>query len=211
MISQYNIHIKGLVQGVGFRPFVYRLATDMHLHGYVDNRNDGVFVMIQATPSQKDDFVKGLTTHKPDVAEIETVTVLEKPVSKPLPDFFIAPSREVDNHITRISPDIAVCDECLQDLISQPHRIRYPFINCTHCGPRFSIINALPYDRPGTTMSVFRMCPECEAEYTDVRDRRFHAQPIACNHCGPHYHLFMKNGYETVDYEEILSRMPSSA
>ena len=108
----------------------------MHLHGYVDNRNDGVFVMIQATPSQKDDFVKGLTTHKPDVAEIETVTVLEKPVSKPLPDFFIAPSREVDNHITRISPDIAVCDECLQDLISQPHRIRYPFINCTHCGPR---------------------------------------------------------------------------
>lgn len=207
MISQYNIHIKGLVQGVGFRPFVYRLATDMHLHGYVDNRNDGVFVMIQATPSQKDDFVKGLTTHKPDVAEIETVTVLEKPVSKPLPDFFIAPSREVDNHITRISPDIAVCDECLQDLISQPHRIRYPFINCTHCGPRFSIINALPYDRPGTTMSVFRMCPECEAEYTDVRDRRFHAQPIACNHCGPHYHLFMKNGYETVDYEEILSRM----
>lgn len=207
MINQYNIHIKGLVQGVGFRPFVYRLATNMHLHGYVDNRNDGVFVMIQATPSQKDDFVKGLTIHKPDVAEIETVTVFEKPVAKPLYDFFIAPSREIDNRITRISPDIAVCEECLHDLVTQPHRIRYPFINCTHCGPRFSIIKTLPYDRPGTTMSVFPMCPECEAEYTDVRNRRFHAQPVACNHCGPHYHLLMRNGYETEDYEEILSRM----
>lgn len=207
MINQYNIHIKGLVQGVGFRPFIYRLATNMHLHGYVDNRNDGVFVMIQATPSQKDDFVKGLTIYKPDVAEIENVIVDETPVSKPLYDFFIAPSREIDNRVTRISPDIAVCDECLNDLVTQPHRIGYPFINCTHCGPRFSIIKTLPYDRPGTTMSVFPMCPECEAEYTDVNNRRFHAQPVACNHCGPHYHLLMKNGYETDDYKEILSRV----
>lgn len=207
MINQYNIHIKGLVQGVGFRPFIYRLATNMHLHGYVDNRNDGVFVMIQATPSQKDDFVKGLTIHKPDVAEIETVTVFEKPVVKPLSDFFIAPSREIDNRITRISPDIAVCDECLHDLVTQPHRIRYPFINCTHCGPRFSIIRTLPYDRPGTAMSVFPMCPKCEAEYEDVNNRRFHAQPVACNHCGPCYRLLMKNGYETENYEEILSRI----
>ncbi len=207
MINQYNIHIKGLVQGVGFRPFVYRLATNMHLRGYVDNRNDGVFVMIQATPVQKDEFVKGLTSHKPEVAEIESVVVLEKPFIKPLSDFFIAPSREVDSSVTRISPDIAVCKECLHDMVVQPHRIRYPFINCTHCGPRFSIIKTIPYDRAGTTMSVFKMCPECESEYTDVRNRRFHAQPVACNHCGPHYHLMMKSGYETSDYEEILSRM----
>ena len=92
-----------------------------------------------------------------------------------------------NNKVTEVSPDIAVCDECLEDLVKDPQRIDYPFINCTNCGPRFSIIEELPYDRPKTTMRSFSMCPNCESEYNDILDRRFHAQPVACNHCGPVY------------------------
>ncbi len=209
-MNQYHIHVRGLVQGVGFRPCVYRLATEMGLHGYVDNSNDGVLVVLQATEEQKDCFVRALPEAAPAVATIERIDVETLPVTTTYDCFEIAPSRSDGNEITRISPDIAICPECLQDRRRQPHRIDYPFINCTHCGPRFTIIKALPYDRGVTTMSDFELCDTCRREYADVNDRRLHAQPIACNRCGPVYTLRDSSGELERDYRRLVERVAST-
>lgn len=209
-MNQYHIHVRGLVQGVGFRPCVYRLATEMGLHGYVDNSNDGVLVVLQATEEQKDCFVRALPEAAPAVATIERIDVETLPATTTYDCFEIAPSRSDGNEITRISPDIAICPECLQDRRRQPHRIDYPFINCTHCGPRFTIIKALPYDRGVTTMSDFELCDTCRREYADVNDRRFHAQPIACNRCGPVYTLRDSSGELERDYRRLVERVAST-
>jgi hydrogenase maturation protein HypF len=200
----FRIWIKGLVQGVGFRPFVFRLAGDHELTGWVENRNDGVLIQVNASREELIRFREALRSQAPVAASIESVEVW-KADFEPCEIFEIRESRDVNESITEISPDIAVCSLCLEDLKSQEHRKNYPLINCTHCGPRFSIISDLPYDRPNTSMASFEMCPRCRSEYADVRDRRFHAQPVACNHCGPVYRLEHAEG-ATEDIREILAR-----
>jgi hydrogenase maturation protein HypF len=180
--------IRGLVQGVGFRPFVCRLAVKHGLHGEVDNRTDGVSVIIQGDIKTVDRFSNDLLQNAPPASLIKSIEIYPTQLTG-YTDFKITDSRSVDNQITEISPDIAVCADCLADLDQDPGRIDYPFINCTNCGPRFTIIEGLPYDRAKTTMKSFRMCNRCNSEYNDILDRRFHAQPIACNSCGPVYNF----------------------
>ncbi len=198
------IIIQGLVQGVGFRPFVYKLATARGLNGWVENRADGVRVVLEAGKEAADRFARDIRQMAPPAAEIFQITTEPYEERKPARGFEIRPSSDTGQDITEISPDIAVCDECLRDMKTQPHRIKYPFINCTRCGPRFTIIRDLPYDRAMTTMEPFAMCPECRAEYENVLDRRFHAQPVACNRCGPHYSL-QSGGFQTNDLDKILT------
>ncbi len=178
--------IKGLVQGVGFRPFIYRLATNYHLKGEVDNRTNGVLISVEGEEENVFLFRDAVLNSAPAASQIKSVDVREKKLAG-FTTFEIVRSRDDLNQITEISPDIAVCDECISDMTNDENRKDYPFINCTNCGPRFSIIEGLPYDREMTSMKVFPMCPDCEKEYNDISDRRFHAQPIACNKCGPAY------------------------
>ena len=186
--SAKSIHISGLVQGVGFRPFIYRLATQNNITGWVENGNDGVRIHAEGLDDDLMKFISGLSEGAPEASQILDIIVQEAE-SQFNAAFQIIKSNDYSDEITEISPDIALCDMCLADMKTQPHRMDYPFINCTNCGPRFSIIHGLPYDRAKTTMAPFEMCPVCKKEYTDVLDRRFHAQPVACNHCGPHYEL----------------------
>jgi len=180
--------VRGLVQGVGFRPFIRRLAARYSLAGEVVNRTGGVTVIIQCDRDRADRFVRDIRALAPPAATVRSVQV-RKVKTAGYTGFSIKPSRDADKSITEVSPDIAVCPECLDDLVTDPGRIGYPFVNCTNCGPRFTIIKALPYDRINTTMASFEMCPRCAAEYGDMEDRRFHAQPVACNSCGPVYTL----------------------
>jgi hydrogenase maturation protein HypF len=185
-----NVH--GLIQGVGFRPFVYRLAKSHKLNGQVVNKSNGVNILLQGNDENIAAFISGIRVHAPKAAIINDI---KKEIAywAPFPDFSIAKSESVNDSVTIVSPDISVCNECLADMKSQPHRIDYPFINCTNCGPRFSIITNIPYDRNQTSMKEFAMCPVCEKEYKDIFNRRFHAQPIACNNCGPVYTLHYRN------------------
>jgi hydrogenase maturation protein HypF len=176
--------IRGLVQGVGFRPFICRLAARHGLLGEVDNRTDGVSIILQGDLKTIDRFRNDIIKYAPPASNIKSIEI-KRARFKSYGCFRIAESKTVDNLVTEISPDIAVCEECLNDMECDPERIDYPFINCTNCGPRFTIIAGLPYDRPLTTMKNFKMCTDCESEYDDILDRRYHAQPIACNKCGP--------------------------
>jgi hydrogenase maturation protein HypF len=203
----FKTRIKGLVQGVGFRPFIYRVASGLDVKGTVENRNDGVIIRYRCGEMLKDEFLEKIVAEKPMGAEIhflQTERIAEP--SHNFPDFRIVPSVDVSTDITGISPDIAVCPDCLMDMERQEHRIGYPFVNCTNCGPRFTIIKDLPYDRENTTMGSFRMCQTCAAEYGDVLDRRFHAQPVACSECGPCFTLFHDNGVEG-KIGQILDRL----
>jgi hydrogenase maturation protein HypF len=183
-----DIKVYGLVQGVGFRPFIYNLATQLKLSGWALNRNDCVQIRIQGKQPLLDAFIEHLQQQAPPLSRIETV-VAERAHLEHFTDFKILDSQSSSTEITRISPDVAVCQDCLADMQRQPNRINYPFVNCTNCGPRFSIIQDLPYDRGRTTMKTFTMCPQCQHEYDDITDRRFHAQPNACKICGPDYEL----------------------
>lgn len=189
-LQTFRIRVTGLVQGVGFRPFIYRTALQFKLNGTVDNRNDGVQILVNCDEETLINFEKTIVENSPEASQIfkifhETIDYMS------FSDFRIVKSSNnlIADEITEISPDIAVCDNCMTDLKNQTHRLDYPFINCTNCGPRFTIIQELPYDRPFTTMSDFEMCPTCKAEYSNVSDRRFHAQPVACNNCGPTYNI----------------------
>ncbi|MDH7487894.1 MAG: carbamoyltransferase HypF [Anaerolineae bacterium] len=176
--------VTGVVQGVGFRPFVYGLATGLGLRGWVINTSSGVVIEAEGSPKALDVFARDLVAKAPPVARIETVQREEIPPNG-WERFEIRESRAEAGYVL-ISPDIATCPECLRELFDpNDRRYRYPFINCTNCGPRFTIIADVPYDRPLTTMAAFQMCPECQAEYDDPLDRRFHAQPNACPVCGP--------------------------
>ena len=181
-------------------------SHDLHLLGSVENNTSGVFIQIQSTPSQKDTFLQRIQAEKPAVSYITDIEIQETCVKHPFHQFTIATSHHCHNEITRVSPDIAICDACLNDYHQQPHRLQYPFVNCTHCGPRFSIVNSIPYDRPFTTMKEFEMCSICSEEYTDPLDRRFHAQPIACNHCGPTYTAY-EGQMVITRYSEIIDRI----
>ena len=196
------ITVKGLVQGVGFRPFVFRIATRLNLKGSVENRNDGVIINLEGDRDTINDFVELLKNEAPPASHIESVNIESVDITH-FTNFQIIKSKNISEEITEISPDIAVCDDCINDMDTQAHRINYPFINCTNCGPRFTIINDLPYDRDKTTMKEFVMCETCHHEYTDILDRRFHAQPVACNNCGPVYSLFY-NRKEINKLDEIV-------
>jgi hydrogenase maturation protein HypF len=183
-----QVVVRGIVQGVGFRPFVYRLAQEHQLSGWVLNSTQGVVIEVEGPRQRIDDFIAGLKASPPPQAVIERVeTNLLPPVG--YPSFIVEASREGDEFVL-ISPDICICADCLNELRnSHDRRWAYPFINCTNCGPRFTIISDIPYDRPKTTMSAFTMCPRCDEEYHNPADRRFHAQPNACALCGPRLEL----------------------
>ena len=186
-----HIHVTGIVQGVGMRPFVYREAMAHGICGWVLNAGDGVHIEVHASGEALDGFVAALSEHAPAAARVEHVEVAELAAgtwdAANEQGFRIVASQDQTAHTTLISPDIATCDDCLRELFDPAdRRYHYPFINCTNCGPRFTIIRSLPYDRAVTSMDRFPMCPECAAEYGDPLDRRFHAQPDACFDCGPH-------------------------
>ena len=200
-----NIRIKGLVQGVGFRPFVYRIALNHGLRGKVENRNDGVIIDVVGDEDRLNSFLEDLETQTPPASEIQSIEIQDTD-NIAYADFQISKSKNISEDITLVSPDIAVCKECMEDMEIQKHRIDYPFNNCTNCGPRFTIIKNLPYDRPQTTISVFQMCEKCRSEYLNVVDRRFHAQPVACRNCGPQYSLHF-DGKKILDQDLILRTM----
>lgn len=186
-----HIHVTGIVQGVGMRPFVYREAMAHGICGWVLNAGDGVHIEAHALSESLDEFVDALSEHAPAASRVEHVEVADLAPgdwdAANEQGFRIVASRDQTAHTTLISPDIATCDDCLRELFDPAdRRFHYPFINCTNCGPRFTIIRSLPYDRAATSMDRFPMCPTCAAEYADPLDRRFHAQPDACFECGPH-------------------------
>lgn len=185
------IHVTGIVQGVGMRPFVYREAMAHGICGWVLNAGDGVHIEAHAPADALDAFVAALSEHAPAAARVERVDVADLGSggwsAADERGFRIVASQDQTAHTTLVSPDIATCDDCLRELFDPAdRRYHYPFINCTNCGPRFTIIRSLPYDRAATSMDCFPMCPKCAAEYADPLDRRFHAQPDACFDCGPH-------------------------
>lgn len=186
-----HIHVTGIVQGVGMRPFVYREAMAHGICGWVLNAGDGVHIEAHAPADALDAFVAALSEHAPAAARVEYVEVVDLAANgwdaANEQGFRIVASQDQTAHTTLVSPDIATCDDCLRELFDPAdRRYHYPFINCTNCGPRFTIIRSLPYDRADTSMDCFPMCPKCTAEYVDPLDRRFHAQPDACFDCGPH-------------------------
>ena len=186
-----HIHVTGIVQGVGMRPFVYREAMAHGICGWVLNAGDGVHIEAHAPADALDAFVAALSEHAPAAARVEHVEVVDLAANgwdaANEQGFRIVASQDQTAHTTLVSPDIATCDDCLRELFDPAdRRYHYPFINCTNCGPRFTIIRSLPYDRVATSMDCFPMCPKCAAEYADPLDRRFHAQPDACFDCGPH-------------------------
>ncbi len=179
-----KIKVYGVVQGVGFRPFVYRLAKRYGLKGWVLNTSSSVEIEVEGEEKNVEKFITDLQSKFPPIARIEKIEV-EDSLLNNYQDFLIKESKE-DLGYQLISPDIAVCKDCLRELFDpKDRRYRYPFINCTNCGPRFTIIKDIPYDRKNTTMAKFKMCQDCEVEYNDPLDRRFHAQPNACPVCGP--------------------------
>ncbi len=184
-----HISVKGVVQGVGFRPFVYGLATRLDLHGWVCNTSGGVEILVDGQSSSLETFIRSLSLEKPPLAKIDSIQVDEAPRDSSS-SFEIHVSQAVEGAYQPISSDMAICPDCERELFDpKDKRYLYPFINCTHCGPRFTIIKDIPYDRPSTTMANFPMCDHCRAEYTDPLNRRFHAQPIACPECGPFVEL----------------------
>ncbi len=190
MNSRIKILVRGVVQGVGFRPFVYSLAKSLNLKGFVMNSSKGVTIEIEGNDSSL--FVERLKNEAPPLSQIMSLDVIPLPYHG-YKDFQIVESED-EGSFTLISPDVSVCKDCFRELLSDnDRRYLYPFINCTNCGPRYTITRSVPYDRPNTTMSVFQMCAECDKEYHNPGDRRFHAQPNACPVCGPHVELKVNN------------------
>ena len=189
-----RVEVNGIVQGVGFRPFVYQLAGRYKIKGSVANTSSGVAMHIEGARKSIEAFCRDLAEKNPPLAHITDISLHEDIVNNDKA-FTIVKSRAASIMNTLISPDVSVCDDCLHELFD-PHdrRFRYPFINCTNCGPRYTIIDDIPYDRPKTSMKHFRMCSTCQAEYNDPKDRRFHAQPNACKECGPHVSLYDNAG-----------------
>jgi hydrogenase maturation protein HypF len=191
-----RLRVEGIVQGVGFRPFVHGLATRLGLAGLVGNDVHGVFVEVEGSEVAVEAFRAGLQREAPPLAVIERVTAVPMPANG-ASGFEIVASRGSGERSAPVSPDTATCADCLADLADPgDRRYRYPFTNCTNCGPRFTIVRDVPYDRPNTTMAGFAMCPACTAEYLDPADRRFHAQPTCCPACGPRLRLLGRDGAE---------------
>lgn len=203
-IKRIFIKIEGIVQGVGFRPFVYNIAVSNNLKGWVTNTSEGVLIDVEGTTKDLNEFLQLLKFNPPPLSRIENIDIVEKAPCN-FNNFTIKESMENLEKITLISPDIATCKDCIND-ISDPNNRRYfyPFTNCTNCGPRYSIIKNIPYDRDKTTMTKFKMCPACEDEYKNPQNRRFHAQPNACHSCGPHIYLTDNNGVN-IPFEDVIN------
>lgn len=193
-IKRLFIRIEGIVQGVGFRPFVYNIAVLNNLKGWVNNASEGVFIDVEGSIKDLDNFLNQLKFNPPPLSRIENMNIIEKNLCN-FNIFKIRESLENLKKITLISPDIATCEHCKEDILDASNRrYFYPFTNCTNCGPRYSIIKQIPYDRDKTTMREFKMCSDCEKEYNNPLNRRFHAQPNACHNCGPHIYLTDNKG-----------------
>jgi hydrogenase maturation protein HypF len=193
-VRRVRLRIAGTVQGVGFRPYVFRLANELELAGHVLNDTHGVLAELEGKPAALAEFLDRLAPDAPPLARIERVELAEREPTGGA-DFAILPSPPAGAADTPVTPDSATCEECLRELLDPAdRRHRYAFINCTNCGPRFTIVRGVPYDRPLTTMAGFQMCARCQAEYEDPSDRRFHAQPNACAACGPSLSLLLADG-----------------
>ncbi len=199
LINRMQLEIRGMVQGVGFRPFVYNLAKKYALRGHVFNDTRGVHIEVEGESRAIDDFVGALQSNAPPLARIDSLEFHGNLDPVGYSDFIIRDSSSVVEKLALLSPDAATCSDCLRELFDpENRRYRYPFINCTNCGPRFTIIEDIPYDRGNTTMKVFRMCADCDREYHDPADRRFHAQPNACPACGPQVMLNTWTGNDAI-------------
>ena len=206
-IVRKKINVQGIVQGVGFRPFIYNLALSIKITGFVANTPEGVIIEAEGAIKQIDNFIKNIKFNAPPLSLITDISSSEIN-TKHSREFIIKKSQSNKSVATLISPDIAVCQDCLNELFNQSdRRYRYPFINCTNCGPRYTIVDNIPYDRPCTSMKIFKMCPDCQAEYDDPTNRRFHAQPNACPKCGPQVQLFDSNhNLQDVDNAIVVTR-----
>jgi hydrogenase maturation protein HypF len=194
MNTACSIHVKGVVQGVGFRPFVFRVAQANNVKGWVANTDEGVEIFVEGAFTDVEIFVRAIQTKQPSAASIAALDVQPAQFSG-LDHFSILESRNTRRPTVRISPDLPVCETCLRELFDTGNpRYYYPYINCTNCGPRYSIIRRLPYDRPNTTMEDWTLDDSCAHEYHDPLNRRFHAQPVACAHCGPTYYFRTNQG-----------------
>nr|MCR5090019.1 Sua5/YciO/YrdC/YwlC family protein [Oscillospiraceae bacterium] len=190
-----RIHIRGIVQGVGFRPFIHKLVRERGLYGTIKNTSSGVELELEGERKELERFVQDLPRRAPLLAVIEEVETAYSCQLRNYTDFRILTSKTEDLRDTLISPDISICDDCLRELLDPgDRRYRYPFINCTNCGPRFTIIEDVPYDRARTSMRDFPMCPDCSREYHDIENRRYHAQPDCCPVCGPALSFYNAEG-----------------
>lgn len=190
-----QIEIRGIVQGVGFRPFIHKLVSSYGLTGYIKNTSSGVELALEGERAMLEHFVQNVPEAAPKLAVIEEMSVSYSGKLEDYSGFEIRKSKTEQSRNTLISPDICICEDCLRELRDEKdRRYKYPFINCTNCGPRFTIIKDVPYDRQKTSMDGFPMCPDCEREYHDIEDRRYHAQPDCCRVCGPSVFFLAKNG-----------------
>jgi hydrogenase maturation protein HypF len=195
VVARKAIDVAGIVQGVGFRPFVYRLAQDCNLTGFIANTPAGVTIEVQGDDALIESFLSRLSTEAPPLARITSLSPRELEPQSEDTAFRIVSSRFDSSRKALISPDVAVCADCLREMLNpRDRRFRYPLINCTNCGPRFTIIRDIPYDRARTSMANFKMCAACQAEYDDPSNRRFHAQPNSCWDCGPQVQLWSDDG-----------------
>lgn len=206
MIDALDIHVKGIVQGVGFRPFVYRLAKRYLINGWVMNASDGVHIHAEGESDLVDQFVLEISSNAPAAAQVKEIDITEVPI-EPFDGFEIRFSDDsATEEVTLVSPDLALCADCERELFDpSDKRYRHPFITCTNCGPRFTIIDGLPYDRAATSMRDFAMCDDCTSEYANPANRRFHAQPNSCPECGPALWFAETNGMDTVTAERACS------
>jgi hydrogenase maturation protein HypF len=206
-IQRLRLTVRGAVQGVGFRPFVYRLASDLDLHGWVRNSTLGVVIEVEGPTETLEAFRLRLERERPPRAFIQSCEASYLDATGGSADFRILESDATGERRALVLPDIATCPDCRNDILDPGNRrYLYPFTNCTNCGPRFTIIEGLPYDRPLTSMKIFPMCPACRAEYEDPRDRRFHAQPNACSTCGPQLALWDRDGRVLAERGVALAR-----
>jgi len=182
----YKIEVKGIVQGVGFRPFVFNLALKHSIHGWVNNDEKGVNILLYSSKQNIENFIKELKENPPPLSKIDSIKIEELNSKKIYTKFEIKKSETNNNKSTIISPDIAICQDCIDDINDESNfRADYALTNCTNCGPRYSIIKTVPYDRENTSMAEFMLCEACKKEYEDPTNRRYHAQPLACEKCGP--------------------------
>jgi hydrogenase maturation protein HypF len=209
-VRRLRVTVTGVVQGVGFRPFTRRLADELGLSGWVENTLRGVVIEAEGPRPALDEFLRRLKETPPPHAEVSVVESRTIPASGGS-GFEIRQSAPEGERLGRIPPDLATCPECVKEIFDPANRrFRYPFTNCTHCGPRFSIVESLPYDRPRTTMKGFALCPDCRREYEDPADRRYHAQPVACPACGPRLALWDAKGEKTAEGDDALRRAEES-
>lgn len=206
LAQRLRVEVEGTVQGVGFRPFVYRLARELELTGWVRNTRNGVLIEVEGDSLAVETFLQRLRADAPASASVDAISTTLVPALDET-GFSIVPCAESGQRTLVIPPDLATCEDCRRELMDhRDRRFRYPFLTCTQCGPRYSLLTAIPYERSNTTMAGFDLCPACRTEYSTESDRRFHAEPIACPTCGPHLSLWDEKGHEIAGPEDALQQ-----